>query len=221
MVHVKNEESFIKMMDVMCMSQILCFALQVSNEPHEGVQNMHEESDVVNNDQGDGLGDGMEIEGMHEDLETHKRHIESQENPTLTSSTIHQMVESHKHKFDAFFDETINFEVSHEDVCGEDDNIEVDAKCGYHDEFEIHEHNDCLFLENVMHEHKEINQPYELDVVDNLNEFNVFLDEDDKNEPNVPVGFYTKTLARVHTHWPVAHHPRSGPWLNTRLLLSP
>ena len=35
-----------------------------------------------------------------------------------------------------------------------------------------------------MYEHKEINQLYELDVVDKLNEFNVFLDEDDKNEPN-------------------------------------
>ena len=32
----KNEESFTKMMDVMCMSQIFCFALQVSNKPHEG-----------------------------------------------------------------------------------------------------------------------------------------------------------------------------------------
>lgn len=29
--------------------------------------------------------------------------------------------------------------------------------------WEMHEHNVCLFLEDVMHEHKEINQPYEID----------------------------------------------------------
>ena len=98
-------------MDVMCMSQMFCFALQISNKPCEDVDNLHDNdlSHDAYDDKGDGLVDMMEIEGMHEDLETRKRHIESQENPTLTYSTIHQMVESHNHKFDAFFDETINF----------------------------------------------------------------------------------------------------------------
>ena len=111
-------------MYVMCMSQMLCFALQISNKPCEDVDNLHDNGLSHDDDQGDGLGDMMEIEGRHEELETHKKHKESQDDPTLTSSTIHQMVEGHNHEFDAFFDEKINFEVSHKDVCEEDDVVE-------------------------------------------------------------------------------------------------
>lgn len=91
--------------------------------------------------QGDGIGDRMEIEGTHEDLESQKSHIESLDDPTLTSNTIHQMVTGQNHKFDAIFDQTTNVvKISHDDVCDEDDAIEMflDSLNNHDEEDNVH-----------------------------------------------------------------------------------
>lgn len=54
-----------KMMDVMCMSKVLCFALKTINKPHKEERKMHDE--VVNDVFLDGILDDDEINACEED----------------------------------------------------------------------------------------------------------------------------------------------------------